>query len=38
MSAIAAAGLRTLEEGQTVQFDVEQVEGKKSAINIVVIG
>lgn len=34
ISAVQAAGLRTLDEGQDVQFELEDKGGKISAINI----
>ena len=34
ISAVEAAGLRTLEERQNVSFDLEEKNGKISAINL----
>ena len=34
ISALQEAGLRTLEEGQDVSFDIEEKGGKSSAINL----
>jgi CspA family cold shock protein len=34
ISALQEAGLKTLEEGQDVSFDIEEKGGKSSAINL----
>ena len=34
ISAVEAAGLRTLNEGQTVSFEVKADRGKSSAVNL----
>ena len=34
ISAVEAAGLRTLNEGQTVSFEVKADRGKNSAVNL----
>lgn len=34
ISAVERAGLRTLDEGQEVNFDLEENKGKTSAINL----
>jgi len=34
ISAVERAGLSTLNEGQAVEFEVEQNRGKESAINL----
>ena len=34
ITAVQAAGLKRLDEDQEVFFDIEEVDGRKSAINI----
>ena len=34
ITAVQAAGLKRLEEDQEVSFEIEEVDGRKSAINI----
>jgi CspA family cold shock protein len=34
ISAVEGAGLRTLDEGQSVMFDLEEKNGKVSAVNL----
>ena len=34
ITAVQAAGLKRLDEDQEVSFDIEEVDGRKSAINI----
>lgn len=34
ISAVERAGLRTLDEGQKVQYEIESNRGKESAINL----
>jgi CspA family cold shock protein len=34
ISAVESAGLRTLDEGQSVMFDLEDKNGKVSAVNL----
>lgn len=34
ISAVQAAGLRTLDEGQNVRFELEEKSGRISAINL----
>lgn len=38
ISAVERAGLRTLDEGQKVDFDLDKNNGKVSASNIKVLG
>lgn len=38
ISAVEQSGLSTLDEGQTIDFDIEDKDGKQSASNIKVSG
>lgn len=37
ITALQSAGLRSLDEGQTVKYDIESNRGKNSAVNIELI-
>jgi CspA family cold shock protein len=34
ISAVESAGLRTLDEGQSIEFDLEENRGKPAAVNL----